>query len=1336
MKIRTLLTALLVMFAAVATTAQVESGKVYRMVNKLYGTVAAESAVNNTINCEAIGTNTDWQQMWIITEAAIEGMYTIQNVYTGRNLHFENGTNVPFYTVNEESYALYINDNSSYFSGCYTISQVKNGSWAMHCASGGTCVPWNSSAEGTNWTFQLVDITAEEIAVARETFKNFNDIVSNESVFAAVYEPFFEDKACTVLKAEYAAMSDDELIAAMSELPAELQQIALKVKNDSWNTEKMEKDFRIYDYRPYSDPEVWYDRLYTRLYSPIDNPTGICSTNNRSFVYVFVDQVPEGTRVELDECQGTYYFGTTTRLHEGLNIVPCAYTDGFLYISYICETAADGKKLADYPAVKVHIENGYVNGFWSKERGHTNETWKYMQQYMFENEGAIQAKGTYTLLNFRKKEFINPGDQWGMGCPEKIEELIGLWDFWNETQQKLMDLPKYYDWFNNLQLAMSDDSGFMDAGNWRTHYNNNTLNTICNYDLLIADAGSTWGPNHEIGHNNQYAIEIVGTSEVSNNAFANMVTYYQGTHTSRGQNMSTCISSYEKKIPYVLRGESTYGSQLFSMTRMYFQLFLYAHAAGKCPDFYQQLHERLRYDRLIGWGVGSWDEKDENGYYMNSVNGANDHLKFAEVCCEILQMDLSEFFEAWGFFIPYKNGFVGDYGHHWCFLDEEDAIASKQRMQQYEKKGGHLIFLEDRIRPYERLDGKGMRQSYADWGGERVGDVGKVGQWQDYIDESVKAQGYYYTNTNGRIVIIGDETASGALGFKLYNADTNELLTFTNGIESMNNEDNWASMVIPLTAANANLRVVAAQADGTDYIIPSAAEGPEEMQLSALETSIAKSRTLLINKMEKGDEVGKYYPEAVAALEAVYNEAKVAFDNKDTSVRSYAEWSAMLDGEYNSVVNNDNARLTMKEGNTYYMFNGNKTAYYLTEASGSVTGTKSSTADGGKYAEDTRKHWTLEYSGVPGEYYLKNVDGKYISYLELGYNAYAATTNPAEAVKLAVDYTNSGYTYFTRADNNSVAVGFSNETPPVGVGISPNETLGQWRVKLLEDNSAAFESEELAKLMSEAELLLTEVCDIDAFAQGGEAVIRDNIKAADLSFRDNVKNLYDVYIAVDMENVAEYSHYIKNLRVALYNVDGKYSVTTPAVVGNDCKFYWYTITSDVTGMKWYAGTSGRVGLKDSDEITDDMLWAVVPGEGGKLHLLNAANETYLRQYKLGSRVQPSYSVTSATDDIAVTFVYDGDAVAIYTGDGSTAIDDGSSLYVTRNTKGVTSGWHFELVSIEQNEELHKNLTAIDEIVVDGAAAGGDAMYDLFGRKIQAPVKNSIYIKGGKKIIAE
>lgn len=1325
------------MLVSVAAMAQVESGKVYRIVNKLYGTVAYENIGNHTIGCNDSGTSTDYNQMWIITETSVASRYTIQNVYTGRNLHFENGTNVPFYTVEDPSYSLYINDNSSAYAGCYTFTLTSGGNWAMHCASGGTCVPWNSSAEGTNWTFAEVDITADEIAEARRIYNDFNNVIANSEQIAATVESIFEDKACTVLKAEYAAMSDEELTAALPGVPADLVQAVIKVKNNSWDTVKREKEFRIYDYKPYSDPEKWVNILYTRLYSPIDNPTGICTNNDKGFIYVFVDEVPEGTRIELDEVSGTYYFGTTTRLHEGLNIVPAALNNGFLYLSYICDTDIDGKKLADYPAVKVHIENGNVNGFWSKERGHTNADWKYMQEHMFENEMAIQVKGKYTLLSFRKKEFLNPGDQWGMGCPEKVEELIGLWDFWNETQQRIMDLPRYYEWFNNLQLAMTDDSGFMDAGNWRTHYNNNTVNTIANYDLLISDAGNTWGPNHEIGHNNQYVIEIVGTSEVSNNAFANMVTYYQGTHTSRGQNMTNCIKSFEEKIPYVLRGEGAYGTQLFSMTRMYFQLFLYAHAAGKHPTFYQELHEKLRYDRLVGWGVWSSDEKDENGYYRNSVNGANDHLKFAEACCEILQMDLSEFFEAWGFFIPYKNGFVGDYGHHWCYLNEEDAVASKKRMQKYEKKGGHLIFLEDRIRPYERLDGNGNRSNYADWEGERIGDVGKVGQWQDYIDETVKAQGYYYTNTNGKIVIIGDETASGALGFKLYNDDTNELLTFSNGVESMNN-DNWASMTIPMSALGAKLRVVAAQADGTDYIIPSAAEGPVEMQKNALKTTLTKVSVLLNNTSSKGNEVGKYYADMVANLKSIYDNAKAAYDNEDTSVNSYADWAAMLDEEYNSVINNDRTRLLMREGNKYYMFNASKTAYYLTQNAGSIIG-ETSNGTNGTYTDDADKHWEIIYSGEPGYYNLKSESGYYIAGISAEGSVYTLLSRQS-AAKFKVDYTANGRTYFTIKGNDANAIGLTT-SGTTGEGVNPTLSRGQWQVRLLEDNSAAFESSELQSLMDESEHILTEVTKVDIIESKDTVYINKGIKSNDILLQDYIKALYNAKKAVDMENASEYIYYIADLRKALYDLDGKYSVITPAESTKE-NIMWYAIRSTVTDKLWNVPASTQLNLLEEPNtgIPAEMLWAFIPtGVEGEYKLMNAATETAVYRYIKNNRPQNNYCVASRTADaLSISFIPQEDGTSIIKTTSGTATayatDNGTSAIIQYNTK-AGSTWTFELVSIEKNEELFEQLTEIDEVVAEGNEVKGSSdTYDLFGRKVIAPAKNTIYIKNGEKFI--
>lgn len=1315
MKKRTLLSALAMLLVSVATMAQVESGKVYRIVNKMYGSYAYESAVDNTIRCSASGTSTDYNQFWIVTETSVESNYTLQNVYTGRYAAFNNSS--AFTTITLPTY-MYINDNSSVFSGCYTFTSTKGGGWGMHCNSSATCVPWNTTAEATNWTFQEVTISDAEIEEARTIYHNFISTINNEATIAKSFETLFEDKACTIMKPEYAAMSDEELMATMSEVPADLQAVALKIKNDSWDTVKREKEFRIYDYKPYSDVNKWVNILYTRLYSPIENPTGICTVNDKSYIYVFVDEVPTGTHIELREMTGTAYFGTNTTLHEGLNIVPAATTDGFLYVSYICNTDLEGKKLEDYPAVKIHIENGYVNGFWSKERGHTNADWKYMQDNMFQNTSAIQVKGTYSLLDFRRKEFLE-------NCPEKIEEIINLWDFFNETQQRYMNLDKYWPWFNNLQLAMSDDSGFMDAGNHRTHYNNNTLSTIVNWDVMSTDAGSGWGPLHEIGHNNQYAIEIVGTSEVSNNALANIVNFERGTHVSRGQNMTNQIKSFENKIPYVVRGESEWGSQLFSMTRMYYQLFLYAHAVGNNPEFYPQLYERLRFDRLVGWSTGARDELDENGYYIGSMDAKNDQLKFAEVCCELLNMDLSEFFEAWGFFIPMKNAFVGDYGHHYVYLHQEDIDASRARMQKYEKKGGHLMFLEDRVKPSLRKDGNGYRLNYADWEGERIGEVGDFGQWEDYRDTSVKAQGYYYTNTNGKIIIKEAEGASGALGFKLYNDETGELLTFTNK----------KSMNVPMSVATSRLRVVAAQADGTDYIVPSASEGPEDMQLEALYTSLSKVASLVANTSSKGNEVGKYHADAVTTLQEIYNNAKLAYDNKDTSEHSYADWSALLDEEYNNVANDERARLLMREGCKYYMYNAFKTARYLTYDAGRVIGQASNNTNG-KYDSDADKQWTLVYAGEPETYFLKSESNYYISDITSGGDVYAHVS-PAYAVKFKVNYTGNGRTYFTVKDNDALALGFTNANDPVGVGINPNETRGQWQVRLLEDNSANFESETLAELMSDAKRMLTEVTDTTIIESRDTVYINKNIKSNDILLQDYIKDLYTAYKNVDLSKTGEYIYYIRNLRSAFYNIEGKYSVIAPAASANG-KIMWYAIISDVTDKAWSVGT--QITLADqpkNDAYTDEMLWAIFPtAVEGEYKLINAAEEECLYRYIRNNRPQSSYCVASRTTEaLPVSFVENNGTVAIMTGSNSFVKDTGNSTLLQYATTGTKTGWKFKLIAIEQNPELFEQLTDIEGVVVENETIeGNNETYDIFGRKVITPAKNTIYIKNGQKFI--
>lgn len=1326
MKIKSLLLTLLVMLST-ASYSQVENGKVYRIISGKYGTAVSESPILHTLSCASPGGETDYHEMWKFTETE-DGKFTIQNVYTQRYVQYENGRNVQWKTGNELT-KFTVTENSA-LKGYYNIDISATGNWGMHCDGSSKIVPWSNGPEdgevtGSEWQFKEVNVTEDEMLAAYDAYRDYIAVHNSAASISATVESLFEDNACTVLKAEYAAMSDDALVAAMPGVPADLQQAVLKIKNNTWA--EREKEFRVYDYKPYSNPEKWHNILYTRLYSPIDNPTGINSSSSKDYVYVFVDEIPEGTTISLREISGTHYFGNDTNLKEGLNIIPCASKDGVLYVRYICDTdtgfngqtKTGPKKLSDYPAVKIHIENGYVNGFWSKERGHTNEDWAYMQQNMFKNPSAIQVKGDYTLLSFRKAEFLE-------ACPVKITELISLWDFWNKTQQKFMALDLYYEYFNNLQLAMSDDTGFMDAGNHRTHYNNNTLSTICNYDLLIADAGSTWGPNHEIGHNNQYVFEIVGTSEVSNNAFANMVTFEQGTHTSRGNNMNNQIIDFENKVPYVLRGEGHYGSKLFSMTRMYFQLFLYAHAAGKCPDFYPRLHEKLRYDRLVGWSVGSWDEMDENGFYKNSVNALNDQLKFAEACCEILQMDLSEFFESWGFFIPFKNGFVGDYGHHWVFLLEEDAKASKARMQKYEKKGGHLMFLEDRIRPSKKkvspfCDGNGYRSSYADWEGERVGDVGDFGQWEDYIDESVKAQGYFYAVSKGKVVIKEAEGASGALGFKLYNADTGELLTFTNRKE----------MNIPISAEGANLKVTAAQADGTDYVVPHASQGPESMQKEALSSSLLTARVILNKEGSSTSIVGYYYPEALVDLKAMYTEAQAAYDNGDTSKYSFAEWSIMLDDECNKILNNPDARILIKEATVFTMRKavGSSRGRYLDGGYPTATSTNKTTGN---------INWEIEYAGNAGEYYMRNVSsGYYITGLNLANSIFTETKMQEDAVKVNVGYNNDGWVLFTPAGNPDVALGMSDNGTVQGMAV--NENGAQWRVDIVEDNSAKFYNSTLKELVTEAGIIITEVLNLDSLQTMN--IFNENIIVTDNNLNTYALNLLDTYYkaSADMETATtvQQQKYVETLRKQIADMAGKYIVTAPIVTKGE-KVVWYYIISNKSEKlaSIYSGTSStlkdRVAMKSAEEAEEDgieyAMWSFAStGKDGEYKIYNKGNEGFI--YKPASKTQ---IFTSAEEDLLpVTLTYEAKENGVIMQGGDYYIYD-TGTYANLN-KSTKTSWRVQIAAIENNKEVADIITTIESVMTE--CNKSKAVYDLNGRRVVNPTKG-IYIQGGKKVLVK
>ena len=115
--------------------------------------------------------------------------------------------------------------------------------------------------------------------------------------------------------------------------------------------------------------------------------------------------------------------------------------------------------------------------------------------------------------------------------------------------------------------------------------------------------------------------------------------------------------------------------------RMYYQLYLYYHLGQRNTSFFPELFKELRRDPLTD-------------RYKNTNNSS---LKFVRKVCEIAQEDLTDFFEAWGFFVPCSNLPIEDYGNHIMTVKITDINRTKATIAKYTRKNREILFVEDRV---------------------------------------------------------------------------------------------------------------------------------------------------------------------------------------------------------------------------------------------------------------------------------------------------------------------------------------------------------------------------------------------------------------------------------------------------------------------------------------------------------------------------------------------------------------------------------------------------------------------------------------------------------------
>ena len=243
---------------------------------------------------------------------------------------------------------------------------------------------------------------------------------------------WFEDVACTRLKATYQAMSDEALAASLTEggMPSYMVEIALKLKNEDWAA--YEQDFRIHSYKAYSDANYWNDKMMSSGGSYMGNPTGIYA-DGYSPLYVFVDtDVPEDATLYIAGCVGNDIIGeakTGKKLTKGLNIID-GQKDALYYIIYTADTKSQTKSVSEWPEMKIHIEGGIVNGYYDVSR-HSDVDYRALLKAATHERFTVRSENA--LFNFKTTSYRKV-------FPKTIDRSICWFDSLSVWQKGLMGM--------------------------------------------------------------------------------------------------------------------------------------------------------------------------------------------------------------------------------------------------------------------------------------------------------------------------------------------------------------------------------------------------------------------------------------------------------------------------------------------------------------------------------------------------------------------------------------------------------------------------------------------------------------------------------------------------------------------------------------------------------------------------------------------------------------------------------------------------------------------------------------------------------------------------------
>ncbi len=1017
-------------------------GKAYRIKNYHYGHSLAPK------NWSLVGMpsdNSDLNQVWIVEENQEGEGYFLR--------HYETGMVVSSSCTREKAWSmqdLFIPEQKTsvmYFSkrstgfGISTMStrditpEGSNYTFA-HENNQSVILGYTIGSNPSIWHFTLAEEISESDIAAKTLTWNCYKKNSVDKALAAI----FTDPACTELTPSYAAMNPEDLAddPNVLSLPEQLRPMVRKVLTGDWsetdpyNGNEWDsyhaRKFRVMIAEPFSDCGHAATLAGIQAYGDLNNPTGII-TDNGTVLYVMIDKDPEpGSTLNIAGRTGE---GTPLvtlnnnsdgfRLRKGLNIIHCDKDLADMIIYYTVRTTNNHTRVrhvTDYDNIKIHIEGGSINGYFNSEGDElytpdTNEDWLYYRERARHAMFTLLSKYNTLYIHFHdisdangkktqclkslcspeayaqgKFDLISTMKAWdqmylaetllmGLHKKEIIEsEKAAGRDYYDPLEGDEIARDDYYKYFNNRHLGISlRECGFMNATWFRTAYNPSTISSI----IREFPKGDMWGPAHEFGHLNQGPINMAGCSEESNNVFSNVAMFYRGTHSSRADYPSEQRRRFNE-------GQNFHQHGTWGTTRMWFQLWLYYHYVGKDKKFYPKLYELLRTNPLRRTYAPGHEG------VVNPMLAKDDILHFAKMACLAAGEDLTDFFEAWGFFVKQDGFYIGDYTSYTSYLSEKDIADWKTEISTLAaekgwKKNSAILFIDDRV--------GSDRQSY----GFDKNKCGTMGGLKDFT-EGAPMTGEYSFTLSGTTVKVSD--GEGGVGFIIHDSE-GKLIGFSN--DPVFEVSAAAAEIIK--SGNASFEVVSYD-NHSATVVDAVRNGSLEQRLKAIDTLLEDAEKILERSDRNGLNPGFLLPETIAGLIAVYDEVRAKRENGEIYEENNVELYEALYSVCSEVKN-----ISATVANTIpitpggiYVFSSNL-QYPGKGIAANNNGTHLSNVAAGEVdPEDEAQQWMFEPTDEENYYYISNI--KFNKYIGKAPADKAIVTLVTEPVKQLVTFQELG----------------------------------------------------------------------------------------------------------------------------------------------------------------------------------------------------------------------------------------------------------------------------------------------------------------------------------------